>query len=503
MEKEGTSPTDGAISDDASVKPFQIEEYSVFSDTLRLRLTYLLGFINTLSTLTTTIYFPLIPLLSSHFSTSIQAINLTVTLYAVCQAISPPLFASLADCYGRRPVLLMLIMIYMVANLGLALNRSSYGMLLGMRALQSVGGSATSAIAYGIVADMTTVSQRGQMLGPMLSFCNGISSLGPVIGGAVAQETGEYQWVFLMLLLIGVISFVLAGFLLPETARNIVGNGSRQARCISRLWRPATRPHHTKAELDTSAEFAPYERWTMRRAFYSLRILFYPDAAAVLCMIASSYSVYYTFQVAISVIYHDFYGFDDFETGLTFVPGLVGMTIGGIVAGRLVDKNFAALAQQRNINIDFQKTDDLKSFPIEAARYRNILAFVGCEVALVIGYGWAVLCGVHPAVPLILQFFICALSTVLSYTASALLVDIFPNSSSTSYASGQIMRCGLSAASAATLEPLVKAVGRGWYFTMFGLFVGTSGLLSVSISRKKGMTWRQKRQGGNLGEGSC
>lgn len=541
MERNAASPVDGAISssDDASVKHFQIEEeYSVLSDTLRLRLTYLLGFINTLSTLTTTIYFPLIPLLSAHFSTSIQAINLTVTLYAVCQAVSPPLFASLADCYGRRPVLLALIAIYMAASLGLALDlrggssnndnsssSSSYGVLLGMRALQSVGGSATSAIAYGIVADVTTAPRRGRMLGPMLSLCNGIASLGPVVGGAVAQGTGRCEWVFLLLLAVGAASLALAGLLLPETARSIVGNGSRRPEArgsVSRLWwGPAIvmrssgeQQHRAEAggldDAGADADSVPCRssnRWTMRRAFYSLRIPFYPDAAAVLCVIATSYSVYYTFQVAISVIYQDLYGFDDFETGLTFVPGLVGMTVGGMVASKLVDRNFAALARERNIDVDDdrRKADDLSDFPIEAARYRNILAFLGAEVALVVGYGWAVLRGVHPAVPLTLQFFICALSTVLSYTASALLVDVFPDSSSTSYASGQIMRCGLSAASAAMLEPLVQAVGRGWYFTMFGLVVGASGLLSVSISRKKGMAWRQKRQGGrsSTSEGSC
>lgn len=212
----------------------QVENYSAFSDSLRIYLTYLLGFIIILSTLTATIYFPLIPMLSSHFSVSIQAINLTVTLYAVCQAISPPVFASLADCYGRRPILLLLIGIYACASLGLALNRSSYGLLLGMRAVQSFGGSATPAIAYGIVADVAVVSERGRMLGPMLSFCNGISAIGAVVGGAVAQTTGAHVWVFLALLAVAVVCFLLTGFTLPETARTIVGDGSRPAHGLSR-----------------------------------------------------------------------------------------------------------------------------------------------------------------------------------------------------------------------------------------------------------------------------
>lgn len=497
MPKETPAPREAAELFDVPNEDSQLEDYSVFSDSMRTYLTYLLGFVIILSTLTATIYFPLIPMLSSQFSVSIQAINLTVTLYAVCQAISPPLFASLADCYGRRPILLLLIGIYACASLGLALNRSSYGLLLGLRAVQSIGGSATPAIAYGVVADVAVVSERGRMLGPMLSFCNGVSAVGPVVGGAVAQSTGAHVWVFLALLAVAVVCFLLTGFTLPETSRAIVGDGSGPARGISRTWtygcvKSKEGKRQSRKEVPcTTSQARP--QWTVKTAVHSLRIILYPDAAAILWMVATSYSVYYTFQVAIPVIYDEIYHYNDFQIGLTFLPGLAGMTIGGIVAGKLVDRNFAKVARRNNITLDRKKAEDLKEFPIEDARYRHIAYFVAFEVVLVIGYGWVIMFHVHPAVPLVMQFFVCAASTLLSHTASALLVDVFPNSSSTSYASGQVMRCGLSAASAAIIDPLTNAVGRGWYFTIFGLFVGLSGIVSVTISRLKGMKWRQKR----------
>ncbi len=119
-----------------------------------------------LSTMSATIYFPLIPMLSDQFGVSIQAINLTLTAYAVAQALSPAFFASIADRFGRRPVLLCLLVVYASASLGLALNRTSYPALLVLRALQSIGGSATTSIAYGIVADVAPVAKRGSMLAP-------------------------------------------------------------------------------------------------------------------------------------------------------------------------------------------------------------------------------------------------------------------------------------------------------------------------------------------------
>ena len=202
------------------------EAYTVFSAGIRTYLTYLLGFIMVLSTLTATIYFPLIPLLSDAFSVSVQKTNLTVTVYAIVQAIAPRIFASLADTSGRRPVLLGLLVVYAGASLGLTLAKNNYTALMTLRALQSLGGSPIPAIAYGIVADVALVAERGKMLGPMLSTCNGLSAVGPVAAGAAAFSTGGYTWIFVTLLVISAVCLLLTGFTVPETCRVIVGNGS-------------------------------------------------------------------------------------------------------------------------------------------------------------------------------------------------------------------------------------------------------------------------------------
>lgn len=236
-------------------------------------------------------------------------------------------------------------------------------------------------------------------------------------------------------------------------------------------------------------------RWRPLSAFSSLRIVLYPDAAAVLWMIASSYSVYYTYQVAIPTIFERDYGYDELFIGLALLPGLAGMTVGGAVAGKLVDRNFAAVARKHNLEPDRNKGahEELRGFPVEAARYRQCLRFVALEVALVAAYGWVVERRAHPAVPLVMQFCTCALSTFLIHPSNALLVDLFPCASSTAYASGQIVRCGMGAACAAVLQPLVDAVGYGWCFTIFAIFVGTSSSRSFLISRSWGMKWQEER----------
>lgn len=67
----------------------------------------------------------------------------------------------------------------------------------------------------------------------MLSFRNALSAVGPIVGSTVAQSTGARVWVFLALLAVAVVCFLLTGFTLPETARAVVGDGSRPARGLS------------------------------------------------------------------------------------------------------------------------------------------------------------------------------------------------------------------------------------------------------------------------------
>ena len=240
------------------------------------------------STLTSTIYAPLIPMLSSRFAASVQAIDITVTVYAIFQALSPALFASLADSFGRRPVLLFLIALYAIASLGLTLNQHNHGALLGLRALQSIGGSATVPIAYGIVADVAVLSERGRMLGPMLATCNAISTVGPIVGGVVAMSTGRATWGFFALLVLALLLFVLAGFTLPETARGIVGNGSEQAHGMWQTWdvvfrqsrreerRRGEKENKGKDDVPTEANEADRQPWRPSTIFASLRINFFP-----------------------------------------------------------------------------------------------------------------------------------------------------------------------------------------------------------------------------------
>lgn len=78
-------------------------------------------------------------------------------------------------------------------------------------------------------------------------------------------------------------------------------------------------------------------------------------------------------------------------------------------------------------------------------------------------------------------------------TFNTLLVDIFQSNPSAAAASGNIVRCGLSAVGIAAIDPLMRAMGYGWYFTFLGLLGGSLGISGSQVILLKGMEWRGKR----------
>ncbi|KAF2257910.1 MFS general substrate transporter [Lojkania enalia] len=476
-----------------------ILHFTVFTSNERRYLTYLLGYLTLASSLTATIYFPLIEPLSHQYDVSIQAINLTITLYVVFQALSPGVFAPISDSFGRRPVLLITFFIYCVASLGLSFNTRSYIALLLLRALQSIGGSAVISLAYAVVADVSVPAERGKILGPMLASTNLGPCFGPVIGGSIALSTKDTQWCFWVLLIFGASSLCLIGWTMPETGRSIVGNGAVRPHPVWRTWWSLLM--NSNRELWNSGEASVGDNvgktgvgvFSLPNPFSSLRLICYQDTSLTLWSAASPYAVWYCIQISIPIIFSQQYGYDDLFVSLCFLSGGTGVILGGFLAGRLMDRNYKKVAEKAGLLVNTIVGDDLREFPIEIARSRGSYFLHLLSVCALAGYGWAIECSIHPSVPLIFQFFIGMKCTIVLQWFSTLIVDIFPRKSGTAAASNNIMRCTLSAIAVALLQPLQNSLGKGWMFTLIGLIDGLSGISAVWLLQSNGLKWRRER----------
>lgn len=490
--------TEKSVEDGETPRP-SISRFTVFTSYERHYLTYLLGYLTLASSLTATIYFPLIEPLSRQYDVSIQAINLTITLYVVFQALSPAVFAPMSDSFGRRPVFLMTFSIYCAASLGLAFNKRNYVVLLLLRVLQSIGGSAVMSLAYAVVADVSVPAERGKILSPMLASTNLGPCFGPVIGGGIVLSTNDTQWCFWTLVIFGTSSLLLIGWTMPETGRSIVGNGAVRPHALWRTWWSLLTKSHREvwhsdeASIEDNVGKSGVGVFSLSNPSSSLRLIFYQDTFLTLWSAASPYAVWYCIQASIPIIYSQQYGYNDLFVSLCFLSGGAGVILGGFVAGRLMDQNYRKVAEKAGLPVNRIAGDDLREYPIEIARSRGSYLLHLLSICALVGYGWAVERRIHPSVPLIFQFFIGMKCTVVLQWFSTLIVDVFPHKTGTAAASNNIMRCTLSAIAVALLQPLQNGLGKGWMFTLIGLVDGVSGIFAVWLLQSKGWKWRMKR----------
>lgn len=513
-------PADEKKEDDSSDRKGeendQEESFTHFTLSQLRKLQLLVGLATTTSSLTATIYLPLLPLLRTHFHTSAQAVNLTLTIYIVFQAISPVVFGPLSDTYGRRPIFLLVLGIYAVSNIGLAVNERSFAALATLRAMQSLGASATYSIAFGVVADVCLPRDRGRMLGPIGMALNLGTCLGPIIGGCVAYFSGSYNWAFWALVIAAIILFSSVGLFLPETARSLVGNGSDRSRF--KWWQISwlslaqeflagrtgvARNQHTiegtvqeKVLAQTTSVRRFLQKYGLINFHNCFRIIFHKDTFLILWVHGSFYTVDYSFVAALPDIFKSIYGWNEWQTGLAYLPRGTGIILGSYFTGKLLDHNYRTVA--RRIGSDESKKasgGDLLDFPIEKSRTRGSLVGLAISTATMAGYGWALHQHAHPAVVLVLQLMQGFWGTFFYTTYSAMLVDSFPQSPSTAAATTSVTRCAMAATGVAILQPLMDAAGRGWYFTALGLWSGIFCAAAIFLLRSRGMKWRRERLG--------
>jgi MFS family permease len=152
-------PSDVVTRDIEADRPF-----SAFSIWQKRWIVVVAAFAAWFSAVSSFIFFPAITALARGIGTGIQEINLTVTSYFLVAAIAPALTATVSDTLGRRPALLGSFLLYVMANVGLAL-QTSFAALFVLRMVQASGVAGTYAIAYGIVSDLATPAERGTFAG--------------------------------------------------------------------------------------------------------------------------------------------------------------------------------------------------------------------------------------------------------------------------------------------------------------------------------------------------
>jgi EmrB/QacA subfamily drug resistance transporter len=125
------------------------------------------------------------------------------TAYLLTSTISGPLYGKISDLFGRRPVFLFGIGVFMVGSVLAGLSQEMW-QLVAARGIQGLGAGALFPIAMAVIADLFAPSERGKYQG-MFGAVFGLSSLlGPAIGGLITDTIG-WPFVFFINIPIGLV----------------------------------------------------------------------------------------------------------------------------------------------------------------------------------------------------------------------------------------------------------------------------------------------------------
>ena len=129
------------------------------------------------------------------------------SIYLLTQTVTIPVYGKLADVYGRKPVLLVGVTIFLI---GSALCSMAWSMvaLIVFRGLQGLGAGSIQATVNTIAGDLYSLRERGRVQGWLASVWAVAAVAGPTLGGVFADYL-SWRWIFLINLPLGVAALVL------------------------------------------------------------------------------------------------------------------------------------------------------------------------------------------------------------------------------------------------------------------------------------------------------
>ncbi|ODN82784.1 hypothetical protein L202_01060 [Cryptococcus amylolentus CBS 6039] len=406
--------------------------------------------------MTSSIFLPSIPVMSTDLHSSTEVINYTVAIFLVSIGVAPIFWSPFAGFYGRKPVYLASMPIMVVASVGVA-NSKNIGALIGTRILQGIGSSSVLSVGAGTIGDIFRPTERssgmamfymGVLIGPTLS---------PIIGGLFTEYTA-ITWRAAQYFLVGcsALSVALTLFFLPETAH------------------PPTM--HEKLKKETGKKFVPY----FVNPVGSLLLLRWPNIAMA-CVISSCIMLdTYCVIVPLSAVFKERYHINNSAiAGCLYLANGVGNMISSKLAGPFADGIVKKYIAKRG----YRRPEDR----LKASFWGLAL---GMPVSILI-YGWVLKFGKGGMAPPLIMVFLNGLSLMLALTPiNTYLVDAMQSRSAEVIAVNNCIRYIFSAAASAFIVPLANAIGWGWTMTICS-FVAWGAAVALFFLIRYGEVWRE------------
>jgi DHA1 family bicyclomycin/chloramphenicol resistance-like MFS transporter len=355
-------------------------------------------------------YLPAFPAIARDFSLTPLQVQQTMSVYLVAFAVMMLFHGTLSDSFGRRPVILVNLALFMAATLGCALAQD-FAQLLAFRALQGVSAGSGMVVGRAIIRD-TFEGFAAQRLMSLVTMIFGIApAIAPVIGGWLLSR---YSWhaIFVFLACYAALLFVVCWFRLPETHP------------------PAAR--HPFAPGPLASGYLRLGR--------SGRLILLSLATGL------NWGGGFLYVAAAPAVIYDLLGLNETQFAVLFVPGIAGIMVGAWFSGRSAGR----MSPRRTIKLAYAV--------MFGAALVNVVYHALAPAAL----PWTVL-----------PFMIYGLGMALAMPSIVLLaIDLFPANRGLAASLQGFIQSACGAVTAGLVAPLVSGHGASLALGMLGLASG-------------------------------
>ncbi|OCL08884.1 MFS general substrate transporter [Glonium stellatum] len=466
------------------------------------------------------IILPVLIEIEREFNSTATITNLNVAVFMLAMSIFPLWWSSFSETFGRRTIYLVSFALFVLWGVLSAIS-TNIAMLIVMRVLSGGAAASVQAVGAGTIADIWEPKERGRAMGLFYlgPLCGPLFA--PIIGGAMGERLGwrSTQW---FLVIYGGLALLGLLFGLPETLkkrRDVIKeaeeeaiqrttsrnrNGVAEEVDVEKTAGEDAKPNPQRPVLLTRVSTRQSVQIKTRKYVSIIRRIFldpllilaylrYPAVALTVYYAGITFGCLYFLNISVQSTFSSSpYNFTTLIVGLTYIPNSLGYVIASFFGGRWIDHIMHREARKAG---RYDSKGKLMFRPEDRMRENAWIAAVLWPGAL-IWYGWTADKGVFWFVPMLANFFFGVGSMLIFALSTTMLTEFMSRRASSGIAINNFVRNIFSFTGAFVAEPIIRAIGNGWIFTILGLWSLVSGFAVIWIMRTQGDKWRRK-----MGEG--
>ncbi|EME89508.1 uncharacterized protein MYCFIDRAFT_185788 [Pseudocercospora fijiensis CIRAD86] len=272
--------------------------------------------------------------LERDFHISREVATLGLTTFVCGLGLGPMILSPLSEFYGRRIVYICAFGMFLVWLVPCAVANNVTCMLF-VRFLDGLAGSAFLSVAGGTVGDLFG---KERLSAPMMVY-TASPFVGPELGDSgFINQYADWRWTFYVLIIWAGVQWLLLVVFVPETYAPVL------------LRRKAIKLRQETGDQRWKAPIEILNRSVLRTVLWScirpFQLLFFEQMCLNLCLLSAILlGILYLF--AFAVVFQNNHGFDEWQTGLTFLGLFIGM-LAGVSCDPLWRKNYIRLVENND-----------------------------------------------------------------------------------------------------------------------------------------------------------